>query len=339
MSNSRYENFVLEDKLNEALTTGLSISQFLTIDESLKEEAGMMKKINKYSSTGDVQDVAEGYGNTSAIEMGYTQETYTVGTTQGRFIYTDEDEMTDPFLVDAGITDLGKKLVNNMVDKAIDEYKKASKNIASASISFDDFVDAIALLNKENDEEAGLFALVNPDMKGKLRKAMGDDLKYVEAFVRSGYIGSVCGVPVYVSKAIPNDMVIIASKKAVTAFVKKSTEIEQDRDKNTRTNTIYGRFVNVVALTNDDEVAFIAKASTTPTITTYTKNAKTVAGTCGAGAEVKVYINGVFDGKATVSGTSFTYTAKANLAAADVVKVIAREDGKADATASQTVAA
>lgn len=66
-----------------------------------------------------------------------------------------------------------------------------------------------------------------------------------------------------VSKAVPDGTAIIASKKAVTCFVKKDSEIETDRDKNTRTNTIYGRFVNVVALTDASEVVLITEAAKT----------------------------------------------------------------------------
>lgn len=168
MANTRYENFVLQDKLTEALKTAISISNYITLDDSLTESAGMTKKINTYASTGDVQDVAEGAGNTTDITMSYTTKEYKVGTTQGRFVCTDEDEMTDPFLVDSGIIDLGKKLTNNLVEKAIAEMEKATLKVEYANggmISFNNIVDAIAKLNKENDEEAGLFMLVNPAMK------------------------------------------------------------------------------------------------------------------------------------------------------------------------------
>jgi hypothetical protein len=119
MANTRYENFVIENKLNELLTTGLDMNQFLTVDNTLQEEAGMIKKVHRYSSTGAGQDVAEGAGNTRAIEMSYTAVPYTVGTYQARFIYTDEDAMADPFLVDSGIQNLAKDIVNDYTAKAI----------------------------------------------------------------------------------------------------------------------------------------------------------------------------------------------------------------------------
>lgn len=159
--------------------------------------------------------------------------------------------MTDKFLVDGGITDLAKKMVNDFNAKAIAEFAKGTNKVYTAKPCFDDFVDAIAKLNLEDAEEAGYFALVNPAMKATLRKELADELKYVEDYVRVGYVGSVCGVPIYTSKIVPLGSIYIANKQAVTAFMKKNTEIEQDRDVNTRTNYIYARNVKVIALTDN----------------------------------------------------------------------------------------
>lgn len=263
MANTRYANFVLENKLNEILDTKLSMSQFLTVDNSLQETSGMIKKVNVYTSTGSVEDVAEGQGNSTAIEMSYTPQTYTVTTTQGRFVYTDEDAMTDAFLVDAGLTNLAKEIVNDYNHKAITEMESTSLKVTypkNGVPTFDNFADAIALLNLEDSEENGFFALVNPAMKATLRKQLADDLKYVEAFSRTGYIGTVCGIPVYTCKDVSAKTIVIANKEAVTAFVKKNTEIAQERDENTRTNTVYGRNVKVIALTDGSKAVKIVEA-------------------------------------------------------------------------------
>ena len=85
-------------------------------------------------------------------------------------------------------------------------------------------------------------------------KELQDDLKYNEDFVRTGYVGSVCGVPVIVTKAITNKNIYLASKEAVTLFIKKDTEVEQERDANVRNNKVYIRKVAVVALTDETKV-------------------------------------------------------------------------------------
>lgn len=91
-----------------------------------------------------------------------------------------------------------------------------------------------------------------------MRKALGDDLKYVEAYARTGYIGSVAGVPVYFSKAIPSGEAYLATKEAITIFVKKGVEVEQERDADKRQNVVYGRKYMVVALTDATKVVKLA---------------------------------------------------------------------------------
>lgn len=257
MGNTRYENFVLKNKLEEILLTKLGLSQFLTVDRTLAANEGMTIKINRYNCSGGIQDVLEGQGNTDEIEMTYDTEQYIVGTTQGRFAYTDEDAMTDSFLVDGGITDLAKKFVNDFNEKAVAEWTKATRKVYTSKVVFDNFVDAIAALNLEDAEENGFNALVHPSMKAALRKNLADELKYVEDYARVGYVGSVCGIPIYTSRAVPMGSVLIANKEAVTAFMKKDTEIEQEREVNIRKNWVYARNVKVIALTHDDKAVQI----------------------------------------------------------------------------------
>lgn len=250
MAHTIYQNFVLENKIEDMLTTQLALSQFATVDNSLTENAGMKKTINTYTATGNVQDLAMGVGNSQDIEVSFTPKTYTVGTTQGRFQYYDEQEMTDPMVVDAGLAGISAKMTNDLTAKIIAAFNGASLTFDATKdgLTFNNVVDAIAKYPYE--DENGLFLLINPNDKAALRKNLGDDLKYSEDFARTGYIGTVCGVPVYVSKAVPAKTAYLADKNAVTIFVKKGTEIEQERDANTRNNKVFVRKVAVVALTD-----------------------------------------------------------------------------------------
>lgn len=337
MTQTIYANTVLENKYNSVLTTKLNLQNYLTVDNDLQQEAGMVKRIITKTVSGSVEDLAQGNGNSATVEVGTSYADYTVGVTQGRFVYYDEEAMADGALVDAGITGIGEKMVNDFVSKAVAEWRKATLQQGYSSISFDTVVDAIAKLNLE--DESSLFMLISPNMVASFRKAVKDELKYSEAFTRTGYLGSLVGVPCYVSKAIPNGEAIVANKEAVRLFIKKDTEIEQERDANTRKNTIYARKAALVALVDATKVCRIAANPTTAaTITTYTKNAKTVAGAATTGATVEVYINGVYDGSATAASSAYSYTAQNNLAASDIVKVIAKISGEVDSTATVTVA-
>ena len=259
MAHTIYQNFVLENKLEDLLVTHIDMNQFATQDTSLVEEAGMTKKINQYTSTGDVEDLAMGVGNTDEIEVSFTQVPYTVGVTQGRFAYFDEQEMTDPMVVDAGLYGLATRMTNDLTNKIVAELDKATLtyDASATGLTFDAIVDAIAKFPHE-DAEDGLFILINRADLAGLRKNLKDELKYVEAFARTGYIGSVCGVPVYVSDAVPAKKAFLATKEAVTVFTKKGSETEQERDANIRKNTVYARKVMLVALTDATKVVEIA---------------------------------------------------------------------------------
>lgn len=252
MANQVYDNVVLANKIEDILTTAVDLTSYMTVDTSMTQEAGMKKKINTYKAQGDVETLDMGAGNTGDIEVSFSTEEYEVETVQGRFQYYDEQAMTDPMVVQAGLEGIAKTMINDFTAKAVAEFDKATLTVQRTGFAFTDIVDAIAKLNTENED--GLFILVGVADLANFRKELQDDLKYNEAFVRTGYVGSVCGVPVIVTKAITNGNIYLASKEAVTLFIKKDTEVEQERDANVRNNKVYIRKVAVVALTDENKV-------------------------------------------------------------------------------------
>lgn len=248
MAHTIYENEILSSKLNDILTTKVDINNYMTIDTSMTEQAGMKKVINTYTSTGSIEQLAMGEGNTSEIEVSFTPVEYDVLTYQGKFAFYDEQEMTDPMVVDTGLAHSADHMTNKFTELAIAEYEKATLTQTGTAWSFDVVVDAIAKMNLE--DETGLFLLISPADKAAFRKALKDDLSYSEGFVRTGYIGSVAGVPVVVTKAVPANKGYLATKEAVTLFIKKQSETEYERDADTRKNSYWVRKVGVVALTD-----------------------------------------------------------------------------------------
>lgn len=252
MAHMTYENFVLANKLADMLTTQVDLNTYMTIDTSLTSEAGMKKIIHTYRATSGVEELGMGEGNSKDIEVSFDSNEYEVKTYQGRFVYFDEQAMTDPMVIDTGLEGIAADIINQFTALAVGEFEKATLSESGSAWSFDLIVDAIAKMNVENEE--GLFLLISPADKAGFRKALKDDLSYSEGFVRTGYIGTVAGVPVVVSKAVPTGKGFLATKDAVTVFIKKDTEIEQERDANTRKNSVFGRKVAVVALTDANKV-------------------------------------------------------------------------------------
>lgn len=259
MAHTIYENKVLENKIESLLETAVDMNTYMTIDNSLSQSAGMKKAVNVYTATGNVEDLNQGEGNTGEIDVSFTTKEYEVTTTQGKFSYYDEQEMKDPMVVEVGLKAIAEKMTNDLTAKAVAEFGKATlkADYDKTGMTFDNVVDAIAKLNFE--DESGLFLMINVADKAGLRKALGDELKYSEGFVKTGYIGTVCGVPVIVSKAVPKDTAYLATKEAVTCFVKKGSEIEQDRDIDHRKNEVVARKVMVVALTDATKVVKLTK--------------------------------------------------------------------------------
>ena len=255
MAHQVYENIVLSNKINDILDTQINLNNYLTIDTSMTEQAGAKKVVATYTSTGSVEALGMGEGNTSTREVQRTEKEYEVKTYQGKFAFYDEEEMRDPMVVDTGLQHNADDMVNTFTALAVAEYEKATLSTPATAWSFDAVVDAIAEMRLENED--GLFLLISPEDKAAFRKALKDDLKYSEGFVRTGYIGSVAGVPVTVSKAIPTGKGYLATKDAVTLFIKKDTETEYERDADKRNNTYWVRKVGVVALTDATKVCKI----------------------------------------------------------------------------------
>lgn len=256
MAHKCYDNIILSNKLTDILTTKVDLNNYMTIDTTMTEEAGMKKVINVYTSTGNIEELGMGEGNSTEIEVSFTPREYVAKTYQGKFGFYDEQEMQDAMIVDTGLQHSADIMVNKWVALAVAEMAKATLTHEVDAWGFEAVVDAIAKMNIE--DESGLFLLISPAVQAEFRKALGDNLKYSEGFARTGYIGSVCGVPVIVSKAVPAGEAYLATKEAVTVFVKKEAETEYMRDADTRRNDYFVRKVGIVALTDESKVVKIA---------------------------------------------------------------------------------
>jgi len=82
------------------------------------------------------------------------------------------------------------------------------------------FVDAVALLDLETSR-CGIFAFVNPAEMANLRKTLKDDLKYVEAFVRSGYVGTVAGVNIYTKEGRETGTIVLGTKERLRCLIRR----------------------------------------------------------------------------------------------------------------------
>jgi len=220
----------------------------------------MQKIINTYSATDGTEKLNVTQGNTKAIAVGMSKETYQILLAQNRFQWYDEEAMTDPNIVPVGMQHMATDMFNTMQADIYSELLKTPLNQPITGTDyFSAFVDAQALLNVEAIDMGApnTFAFVCVKDLAKIRKACKDELKYVEAYVRNGYVGTIGGTNLYVKKDAIEGSIAMATKEAATLFVKTGTEIERNRIANTRFNEVYSRKYYLAALTDSTKAVII----------------------------------------------------------------------------------
>ena len=247
-SNVIQDRKVIEDRIKDILETSLDTVQLMTIDNDLAENAGMVKSINTYEYEGAVEAVAEGATNTTRGIVKFIEKEYRVQVKQQVFDYTDEQYMKDPMVVEVGAKGMATTMKNDMNSDFFTEIAKTTTLHECETFSYDAVVDAIGKMNVE--DENGLFLLIGNDLKAVIRKDADFKASRLGEILYTGQIGDICGVPVIVSKKVPVKTAYLATKEAVTLFMKKSSELESDRKKEERINTEIARKVCLVALTD-----------------------------------------------------------------------------------------
>lgn len=266
MANTVYSNFVIADKATELLLTKVNTRSLMTIDTSLQEVAGMKKTINTYIYSGEAEALSVGAGSTAAKRgsISYVGKDYEVLALQQAYDYFDEDAMRDDKIVgymsDGATQVMANRLTNDFYNALNDGVTGITTFASGSTISYSVVADAIADMNIEDESE--LFLIVSPEWKANIRK--DEDYKNAQMgeVVYNGQVGTICGIPVIVSKALTGaECAYLLTTEAVTCFMKKDVEVEQERDADTRKNSVYLRTYYVVALTDATKVRKITEAS------------------------------------------------------------------------------
>ncbi len=258
MANTVFENKVIEAMAKSLLATRVNSRSLMTVDNSLTENEGMTKTINVYNYTGKVEKLADGAKNTVRGSIDFVGTDYVVQRAQQVFDYTDSEFMKDNAIVDIMLKEANNLMVNDMTADFYTECAKAtlSHDAAATGFGYDAVVDAIQKLNLE--DESKLFLVIPTAWKADLRK----DPDYVAArmgeVVYNGQVGTVCGIPVIATNAL-TDEAYIMSTEAVRLIMKEDVEVEQDRDIETKTNTVVLSAYFICALVDNTKICKITK--------------------------------------------------------------------------------
>lgn len=251
MAFSGYANTVIENKMTDLVNTTVNVNSLFTTDTSLTTEAGLTKTINKYTYAGKVEKLAKGAKNSTKGSVSYKGTPYTVERYQQTFTYNDDEVMQDPYLLDVATKGASDLMANEIREEYFAELAKIQNTNAAAVnvLTYDAIVDALAEIGKE--VESDMFLVMGLDSKAAIRKDADYKASKQGEILYTGQFGDICGVPCVCSKLVPANTVYITTKDAVKFFVKKDGTVEQDRDIETKDNTVvYSRY-GVMALVDE----------------------------------------------------------------------------------------
>lgn len=250
MAIQTYENFVLENKMTDLVNTNLDVNALFTVDNSLATEAGLDKVVNKYTYDGAVEQLAKGAKNTTIGNVTFVPTKYTVKRYQQTFKYNDMDVMQDPYILDVATTGAATVMANEIKAEYIDELKKISNTHGVGEhITYDGVVDALAAIGRE--VESDTFIVMGLADRADIRKDADYKASRQGEILYTGQFGTIAGVPCLFSKLVPDNEFYITAKDQVKFFVKKEGSVEQDRDIETKDNTVVYERHGLMALVDE----------------------------------------------------------------------------------------
>ncbi len=285
MANTVYENSVLEAKLTELMDSKIQVRGLMTVDDSLTQNAGLTKTVNRYTYSGTVETLESGEANSSIGELTFVPEEYTVKRYQQTFRYNDMEVMKDPSIIDMALSGLADVMANQIRGEYFDEIMKADGRHAFAgeTLTYGDIVDALGEIGREVED--GLFIIMSAECRANIRRDPDFSAARQGEVMYTGQFGTLCGIPVLFSNKVPAGKAIITDKNAVKFFVKKEAALEQDRNIETKVNTVVYERHGLIALVDDTATVVLGPAAAalsvtvsdgTPTVTGKAKSANAV---------------------------------------------------------------
>lgn len=255
-----YENFVLENKMTDLVNTNLDVNSLFTIDNSLATEAGLKKIINKYTYSGKVEKLAKGAKNTQVGAVTFEPKEYVVERYQQTFKYNDMDIMQDPYLLDVATTGASQVMANEIREEYFRELALIpERGTPYTELTYEAIVDALLAIGRE--VESDTFIVMGLDGKAAIRKDEDYKASRQGEILYTGQFGTIAGVPCLFTKFITNGDVYVTTKDAIKFFVKKDGSVEQDRDIETKDNTVVYERHGVMALVDDTKSAKLTKSA------------------------------------------------------------------------------
>jgi N4-gp56 family major capsid protein len=275
---------VMGQMISANLPKKIKFSKIAKIDRTLVARAGNTITVPKYAYIGDAEDVAEG------VAMGTTVLTASTTTATvkkaGKAVEITDEALLSGYGDPAG--EANNQLLVSIASKVDNDSLEALlgatlvKDLSSEAISYDGIVDAVDLLDDENDVAVTKTMFVSPKQVTQIRKLADfkDINKYPLQTMMTGVIGEIAGCQIVPSKKIVAvdgvyacPIVVTATidpnqasdadgnaeeAPAITIYLKRDVEVEADRDILKKT-TVASADEHFVAVLSNDSKVVVAK--------------------------------------------------------------------------------
>lgn len=258
-----YENFVLENKMTDLINTQLDVNALFTVDNSLEQAAGLKKVVNKYTyhNEGGVEKLGMGEKNSKRGTVDFVKNEYEVERYQQTYGYNDKEVMQDPYILDVASRGAADLMANEIREEYFAELAKIGNRTTypKTGLNYDAIVDGLQEIGRE--VESDLFVVMGLDNRAAIRKDADFKASKQGEILYTGQFGTIAGVPCLFSKLVPAKTVYITAKDQVKFFVKKAGTVEQDRDIETKDNTVVYERHGVMALVDETKSIVMTEAA------------------------------------------------------------------------------
>ena len=261
---------MISAKISEAIVA----TPFAKIDTTLEGRPGSTITVPKYVYIGDAEDLAEGVTADKTL-LTTTSANYSIKKAVKQVELTDEAVLSgygNP--VGETNSQLAKAIASKVDSDVMDALKGAQlQKTFDNAISYNNVVDAIDVLNEEENVEKVMF--IHPKQVSTLRKDSNfiSNDKYPNNVIMKGEIGMIANTRIVVSKKARNTEgtyflnPIVELKPesqtgdesaAVTIFLKRNVNLETQRELGNYT-TLIGADEHYVAALTDESKVVVAK--------------------------------------------------------------------------------
>ena len=265
---------VMADMINAKLPQKIKITPYAKIKTTLGGQPGNGITVPKYFYIGDTEDVAEG------VAMGTTKlatsSTKTKVKKAGKAVTITDEAVLSGYgnPVGEATNQLAMSVASKVDNDGMDELQKATLSYDGSAgvISYAGIVGAVDLFEEEDMLPKIMYVHPKQVTQIRLDPDFRDINKYPLQTMMTGVIGEIAGCQIIPSKKVPlksgnylcpivkmaSDPETDEETPALTIYLKRDVQVENDRDILAKTTTIAADKHYTVSLSNESKVV-IAK--------------------------------------------------------------------------------